>query len=356
MIDRITAIKELARTRRCSHIFVSDPVDVEYISGFKSTNAYLLISPRRHLLFTDFRYRTAAQRFCRGRTWRFVESGENGFTAIARCIAPGSRVGVQSDSMTVDQFDCMRKLCRKASFIKLGPAIAHISAVKLPHEIAAMRRAARIGDRALAVFLRRLRPGMSERDASRLLEELCRKFGSEEPAFPTIVLFGRRTALVHGQPSDRALKRGDLILCDFGCTVNGFRSDMTRTMVMGGATQRQRKMYEIVFQAQRQARLSVCSGKRAAGIDACAREFITQAGLGGAFGHATGHGVGRRIHEKPRIARRDKTILREHMVVTIEPGVYLPSWGGIRIEDMVVVGKNGARCLTNFPRRLVEIR
>ncbi|MBD3393752.1 MAG: M24 family metallopeptidase [Chitinivibrionales bacterium] len=356
MNSRVAELRRLAGRARCTAVLVSSPVDVEYVSGFRATNAYLLISSRRGILFTDFRYRSAAQRFCsRRREWRFVEVGESSFEAIARAVKPGDRVGIQSGSLTVDQYDRLRRKCRHAKLVKLGNAISSVNAVKLPGEIAAMHRAARIGDRALAAFARDVRPGMSEIAAARMLDDLCAEGGSEGPSFETIVLFGPRTALPHGRPSQRKLHKGDWVLCDFGCTVDGLYSDMTRTMVAGMPSEKQKRIYDIVYRAQRAARRAVKAGIRSCDVDARARGVIADAGYGDAFGHATGHGVGRRIHERPRLGRNDKTILTENMVVTVEPGIYVPGEGGVRIEDMVAVTPRGGRCLTHAPRELIEL-
>ena len=165
---------------------------------------------------------------------------------------------------------------------------------------------------------------------------------------------GRRAALPHGIPSDARLAAGDWVLCDFGCTVQGFMSDMTRTFVMGRASARQKRIYDAVLRAQESARYAVTAGVRTSDVDKCARDVITAAGYGPLFGHATGHGVGLRVHEKPRIASSDKSILQPGTVITIEPGVYHPRFGGVRIEDMVVVKKGGGETLTASPRRLIE--
>jgi Xaa-Pro aminopeptidase len=353
---RLAEVNAIAHQKKCTHILVSDAVDVAYISGFRASNSFALVSPGEYLLFTDFRYRSVAQRFCMShKPWRFIESAENGFATIGNNIPQGSRIGIQSDSMTVDQFDCIRALWRGVTFCKLGHTIARISSVKTSGEIASMRRAARIGDKALAVFCRTVKPGTTEQEAAAILDDACRRMGSEGPSFPTIVLFGANAALPHGHPSNRKLKAGDWILCDFGCIKDNLCSDMTRTMVMGAATPLQRRIYDIVAGAQAAGRVAVRAGKCTADVDAAARGIIADAGYGEAFGHATGHGLGRRVHEKPRIGSSDKTILQENMVVTVEPGIYIRKFGGVRIEDMVLVTGQGCRCLTNFPRNLIEL-
>jgi Xaa-Pro aminopeptidase len=196
---------------------------------------------------------------------------------------------------------------------------------------------------------------MTERQVRDLLEEQCRKHGSEGPAFDTIVLFGRRSALPHGVPTNARLRDGDFVLFDFGCTIDGLRSDITRTFVKGTASARQRQVYRTVQEAQRLARRGVRARVSCATVDRLAREHIDRAGFAQCFGHATGHGVGYRIHEGPRVSATAASRLPEGCVVTVEPGIYIPSLGGVRIEDMVCVTRTGARILTGFPRRLMEI-
>lgn len=353
---RLSELRRLARQRGCTHILVSDVIDVHYISGFESTNAYLLVSSRGSLLFTDFRYRSAAQRFCRSnRPWRFVEMGENSFAVLGCFLKQGDRVGIQSDTLTVRQYDLLRHHCTGVRFAKLGSAVADVSLVKSGPEIRAMDKAARIGSSALRAFTGRLSEGMTEKNAARLLESLCAERGSAGPSFPTIVLFGARSALPHGHPSGRTLRKGDLVLVDFGCRVDGFCSDMTRTLVFGSVGPNQRKIYQIVQKAQDKARRAVRGGVTVAHIDKLARDWIAGAGYAEYFGHATGHGLGRRIHEKPRVSQHDRTVLRPNMVVTVEPGIYVPRLGGVRIEDTVVVTRDGSRLLTRFSRDLMEI-
>jgi Xaa-Pro aminopeptidase len=196
---------------------------------------------------------------------------------------------------------------------------------------------------------------MTELDIMRILENLCAEYGSEKPAFDTIVLFGKRSALPHGRPGKRRLRAGDFVLVDFGCTVNGFCSDMTRTFVYGRASNEQREIYGIVFQAQSRARKAARAGLTGKELDAVARDLITKNGYSDFFGHGTGHGIGLRVHESPRVNKKNDAALPENCVVTIEPGIYIPNMGGVRIEDMAVLQKHGAAALTHSPRKLVEL-
>jgi Xaa-Pro aminopeptidase len=352
---RLCRIKKFLDKCPFTHIFLSDTIDIEYLTGFRSSNVYCIISRQKNVLCSDFRYREAALAFCgKHREWKFLEVKESDFLSFSAAFGKKAIVGFQSHVVTVDQFRMLRARCPGVRFAHLPKEFQDIFVPKLPGEILCMQKAAAIGDRAFGVMLRRARPGITERELAGVCDNECRRRGSERPSFDTIVLFGRRAALPHGRPSSARLRRGDWVLCDFGCTVQGFASDMTRTFVMGRASARQKKLYDIVYRAQESARRSVAAGVRACDVDSRARQVIAGAGHARLFGHATGHGLGLRVHEKPRIGANDRTILQKSTVITIEPGIYDGRWGGIRIEDMVVVGENGCEVLTKSPRNLIE--
>jgi len=336
---------------------VTDPAEVEYISGFRSSNAALLISPVRLELFTDFRYVEAAKEFCaaEGNRWRLTLIEESNFKFLKKKIRGEAALGIQSDAVTMDQYRELKRMLPGTKLIPLSNEIANIAVQKLDSEIAYMKTAAAAGDRAFEALLPQIKESVTELELARALDGLCADNGSEKPAFDTIVLFGERSALPHGRPGSRRLCRGDFVLIDFGCTVNGFRSDMTRTLIFGEASQEQRAVYDAVLRAQRCACMAARAGMTCAELDNAARSAIDESGYGERFGHATGHGVGLRVHEKPRLAKSNDAKLPENCVVTIEPGIYIPGFGGVRIEDMVVLKKDGAEALTHSSRKLTEL-
>jgi Xaa-Pro aminopeptidase len=357
MDKRLSAAKRIMRTAQCTHLLVTDPVDAEYISSFRASRIALLIGRTKNFLCTDARYGEAAARFCaKNRAWSFARIKGNDAAYLSALLGRRAALAFQSDAVTVDELAKLKKTLKNVRFVPVPAEVSGLGIIKSARELASMREAARIGDRALRRFLTTLRSGVSERAAAGALDRLCSTLGSERPAFDTIVLFGACSSLPHGRPGGRKLKKGDFVLVDFGCTVNGLCSDMTRTAVYGRASPRQRALYAAVACAQAAGRLSARPGMKASALDAAARQIIAAAGYGEAFGHGLGHGVGRRIHEAPRIASTSTEKLRAGSVITIEPGVYLPGRGGVRIEDMVVITKNGCRCLTNFPRKLREIK
>jgi Xaa-Pro aminopeptidase len=356
MHHRLAAALRIMRKHRCTHLLVTDTVDVEYLSAFRASRAVLLIGATGNFLCTDSRYGESAERFCaKNRAWKFVLIKENDFSFLSPLVPLSAVVGFQADVVSVDELAALKKAVRRARFVPVPREISGISIAKTAFELCSMRKAARTGDRAFGRFLAALRPGITEREAARTLDRLCSESGSEKPSFDTIVLFGKRTSLPHGSPGRRKLKKGDFVLVDFGCTVNGLCSDMTRTVVCGAPTARRRALYGVVRAAQAAARRAARPGMAASALDAAARTVIAKAGFGEAFGHGLGHGVGRRIHEAPRVSSKSKEILKEGSVITIEPGIYLPGVGGVRIEDMVVLTRNGARLLTHSSRKLLEL-
>lgn len=352
---RLSDARAFLKKGSFTHILVSDVIDVEYLCGFRSSNAFCILAPEKNILLSDFRYKDAAISFCRRfPQWKFSEINENDFSFCRTFIRPGSVVGFQSNALTVDQWGQLRRAVPEVRFVKLPARFTDIFVPRTDRELWLMRKAAAIGDRAFYDLQKCIRTGMTEQHVAQFLDDRCRKYGAEKPSFDTIVLFGLRAALPHGRPSEARLNRGDWVLCDFGCTVDGFCSDMTRTFVMGKATARQKKIYDIVLSAQESGKAAVTAGVKASEVDRASRQVISKAGYGKQFGHATGHGVGLRIHEKPRISKKDNTILQNDTVITVEPGVYSRAFGGVRIEDMVVVRDGGCEVITGAPRHLIE--
>ncbi len=354
---RLTTLRKVCIRESLSAVLITDTVDVAYISGFVSSNSASLIRPTgKGKIFTDFRYKTEAMDFCRKHPEWIFEQIQLCFTEVAgKYLKRGERVGYQADRMSVDEFNKLKKSAPGVRFVNCSRAINESLLIRLCNEISLIEKAARCGDAAFDRLLSDIRPGISERELANRLENYCRDFGSEKPSFDTIVLFGSRTALPHGKPGRRKLKAGDFVLIDFGCTIGGFCSDMTRTLVIGKADSGQRRLYSIVKEAQLRVLERARPGMEARQIDALARNYITNAGYGEQFGHGLGHGVGRRIHEEPRLSSRISLKIPAGVVVTIEPGIYIPGFGGIRIEDMVVINDDGVRLLTHSTRELLEV-
>lgn len=267
-------------------------------------------------------------------------------------INPGI-LGFDGTSLCYDTYTRVKKAVTP---VKLKPASGVVTGVRLckdAFEFELIRASVKALDRGFKAVQRFLRPGVAEKEAAFKVETFFRKNGADSLAFDTIIASGARGALPHGLASDKKIKKGELVVVDMGVTVNGYNSDETRTFSIGRATRRQKEVYGTVLEAGLSAIEKVRAGVKASRVDAAARGWIRRAGYGKFFGHATGHGVGMAVHEGPVVGPGSKDVLEEGMVVTIEPGIYIPGWGGVRIEDMVAVRRDGPEVLTNTTRELI---
>ncbi|MGY4708588.1 M24 family metallopeptidase [Mycolicibacterium sp. CBM1] len=341
-------------------ILVSDLVNVRYLSGFTGSNAALLVfaGDMPAVLATDSRYRTQAAH--QSPDLETVIERACGRRLVARAIADGARrIGFESHVVTVDGFDVLaRELDDQpgAELVRASGVVEALREIKDAGEIALLRLACEAADAALGALVNGggLRPGRTERAVGRELEALMLEHGADGPSFETIVAAGANSAIPHHRPTDAVLAPGDFVKIDFGALVGGYHSDMTRTFVLGKAEPWQLEIYELVAAAQRAGREALDVGADLRDVDAAARTVIVDAGYGEYFGHGLGHGVGLQIHEAPGINSASAGTLLAGSVVTVEPGVYLPDRGGVRIEDTLVVGER-SELLTRFPKELAVL-
>ncbi|HVB27352.1 MAG TPA: M24 family metallopeptidase, partial [Mycobacteriales bacterium] len=259
------------------------------------------------------------------------------------------------DEVTVAGYDKLAAACGETSLVRLGPLVERLRSVKDDGELALLREACAIGDRALARLLPRITPGRSERWVAAQLDALLVAEGADGPGFESIVAAGPNSAVPHHRPTERVLATGDLLKMDFGGRYQGYHADMTRTFVLGPPADWQREIYDLVAAAQQVGREALAPGAAARDVDAAARSVIVDAGYGGCFPHGLGHGVGLEIHEAPYLGERATATLAAQVPVTVEPGIYLPGRGGVRIEDTLVVRPDGAELLTTTPKDLVVL-
>jgi len=352
-----------ARRRRCREqlaqqgldaLVVLNPPDVTYLTGFEGDDSVLVLTARRGVLVTDSRYVVQARRECPRLPLR-DRGGLSLAEAVAAVLAPlggrrALRVAIEADHVTVSQHRAYRReLGRGLRAIK--PLLAPLRQCKDDGELRHLRQAVRIAQEAMTSVRRWVRPPLTERQmAARLEYEMSRR-GSTHAAFPTIVAFGAHAAEPHAVPGPACLRAGQSVLFDWGATVSGYRSDLTRCYVSGRIRPAFADAYRWVLEAQAAAIAEVKAGQTIAQVDVAARKVLRRSGLP-LYGHGTGHGLGLDVHEQPRINARNQDELREGMVVTIEPAVYLPGRFGIRIEDDVLVGKRGAAVLSTLPKDL----
>jgi Xaa-Pro aminopeptidase len=346
-------------------MLVTDLINVRYLSGFTGSNAALLVfadDDDDAVLATDGRYRTQAAQ--QAPDLEVAIERACGRYLAGRAAASGARrVGFESHVVTVDAYDALVAASAEAGTAELVRAALTVEAlreIKDAGEVALLRLACEAADAALTDLIAGggLRPGRTELEVGRELEALMLDHGADGVSFETIVASGANSAIPHHRPTAAVLAAGDFVKVDFGALVGGYHSDMTRTFVLGKAADWQLEIYELVSDAQRAGRVALEAGASLADVDAAAREVIVDAGHGAHFGHGLGHGVGLQIHEAPGINATAVGTLRAGSVVTVEPGVYLPDRGGVRIEDTLVVADTGQalghapELLTRFPKEL----
>ncbi|NMA62406.1 MAG: aminopeptidase P family protein, partial [Firmicutes bacterium] len=304
-------------------------------------------------LLTDFRY--VEQVKSQSPSWELIQI-ENVIDTLQSLVDQGQikKIAFEADTVTVKQLqDWEEKI--PGQFVGVSGWVQELRMIKTPEEIASIRKAAQIADEAFAKLLPQIRSGVSEQELALELEFLMRKAGASGMSFSPIVASGPNSALPHARPSERILSHGDFVVFDFGCIVNGYCSDMTRTIVVGEPEEKHLLIYDLVLKAQLESLAAVAPGKTGVEIDTIAREIISDAGYGEYFGHGLGHGVGLEIHENPRLSKTDQTVLQPGMVVTVEPGVYLPGFGGVRIEDLVLVTEDGHEVLSSTFKELYVV-
>lgn len=351
--QRLVRLFEMMDTGGFDGIIVTKPENRQYFSGFTGSAGLLLISRHSQKLLTDFRYIEQAKQ--QAPLYQVVRHGAALVDTLAEnCQDMGIlRVGFESDFVT---WELYQKLVEGLTTIELKPVkLDALRMVKDQSELELITKAVEIADFAFNQALKIIKPGITELEIALELEYQMRRLGAEKPAFDTIVASGARGALPHGQASNKAIEAGDFITMDFGAVYQGYHSDMTRTVVAGAATDKQREIYNIVLSAQLAGVNAVKAGKTGKEIDAVSRQIIADAGYSEHFGHGLGHGVGLFIHEEPRLSPLGEVVLAEGMVVSVEPGIYLPDWGGVRIEDLVVVSATGCTILTASSKDLIEI-
>lgn len=332
--------------------------NIRYLTGFTGSSAVACLTRRDVVLVTDFRYRTQVEAEVDGAVRVEVASSdtwERLFKALGT-LSGVKRVGVESDSVTVHAAERLHELKSGITLDPVRGLVERLRAVKHPTEVEAIRAAAALSAEAFEDALNTVRPGVTELEVAAALELALRRRGSEWHPFATIVASGPRSALPHAQTSRREIAAGDLLLVDFGAQLDGYCADITRTVVVGsGASERQRMMYELVEDAQRAAIRGIRPGMTGRDADRIARQVIETRGFGDAFGHSLGHGLGLEVHEAPRVSKANEEPLPLGCVITVEPGVYLPGVGGVRLEDDVYLGESGLELLSDNRVELREL-
>jgi Xaa-Pro aminopeptidase len=343
-VNRIDRLRELLQ----EPLLVTTPVNVRYLTGFESTNAALFVEDGRTLLFSDFRYAEAGRK---------VEGVE--FVEVERAIMRGiaghvqGRVGFEAPHLTYANWDFLRNA--GLDLVPTSGTVEQLRVVKSEAELELISRAAEIANDAYERLAQEQFVGRTERDVAYAFDRFLHEGGADGPSFPTTVASGVNGATPHAHSGDRVIERGETVVVDAGAVVGGYASDCTRTFATGPLPAELKRAYDVVREAQLEGLDAVAPGTTGKEADAAAREVIERNGLGERFGHGLGHGVGLLVHEAPTLRPESEDTLAENQVVTVEPGVYIPGLGGIRIEDLVVVRDGEPLVLTSFTKDLVTV-
>ena len=354
---RLSALAEGLSPANVDGMLVTGAANVRYLTGFSGSSGMLFVSARETLLITDFRYQTQVIDEV-GDLARIVIESQSLWTGLWAVLVEMPWVqSIAFESAHLVHRDFQR-LLEGGSRWQWRPTVDLVEVLrerKDESEVASIRQAVAQAEKALDATVAQIKMGMTELDVAGLLESALRRAGSDGFPFPSIVASGPNTALPHARPTTRRLEGGDFLLIDFGARASGYCSDITRTFVVGRATQEQREVYDVVRLANERAVKAVRPGMSGRDADGVARGYIQDRGFGDLFGHSLGHGIGLEVHEAPRLAKTADALLVEGAVVTVEPGIYRPGWGGVRIEDDVHLGAAGTQVLTRFTRELMEI-
>jgi Xaa-Pro aminopeptidase len=352
---RINAVRARLQALKLQALLVTDLTYVRYLTGFSGSNGICVVLPGTQYLITDRRYLTQAPQEVKG--FKILIAKQSLMPLLhERKIIPGNaRVGFEGNSVSVEDMNALKRILPGRRFIPAKNLLDKIASVKDAEEIELIRKAVEISDKVFEKVLELLRPGLRENDISAEISYWHKKYGAEGDSFDPIVASGHLGALPHARASDKIIRRGEMIVLDFGCKYRGYCSDITRTVSIGKPSARMKKIYGIVLDAQLRAIESIRSGVKTSSIDRIARNHIRQNNYGRYFIHSLGHGLGMKIHEPLRLSLLSKEVLEPGNVVTVEPGIYIPGLGGVRIEDDVVVEDKGCSVLTKSPKELITV-
>jgi Xaa-Pro aminopeptidase len=348
VLTRVERLREHLAQKNLTGILITNYHNRLYLSNFTGSEGLLFILQDKAYLCTDFRYLEQAAQEAPG--WEIVKLDRPWTETVRKLVEPRSRVAFEAESLTWSRYRELVQDISGVEWVAEKGLVEKLRSRKDAEEIRRLREAIRLTDEGALYLQSMLKPGLSEKEVALELEFYLRRKGAVGPSFPFIVVSGPRSSLPHGQPSERRLVPGDIVIVDFGVIYEGYCSDLTRTFILGPPRSEQTALYELVLAAQERALALAGPGVAAASVDAAAREVIAKAGYGDYFGHSLGHGVGLEIHETPHLSSSSTEELQPGMVVTVEPGVYLPGAGGVRIEDVILITEQGREVLSQAPK------
>lgn len=350
-------VAEVLEKKELDAVLVSDGFNMRYLSGFTGATGYLLITRKSRTLFTDSRYTIAARAQAPDFTVVEVGSDRNYCACLNEIIREEGiqKLGFEANHVRYSEYETWKEKLKVSLLYPLKKELTRLRRIKTEEEIAKMRQAEHIGDLAFEEVLHHIKPGVTELEIAAKLEYIMKLNGAEKLSFESIVASGVNSAKPHAEPSEKKVEKGDFVTMDFGCVYQGYCSDMTRTVVVGKASKEQKEIYNTVLKAQTAVLDLLKPGKPGKEYDRIARDIIYEAGYEGRFGHGLGHSVGLEIHEDPRFSMLEEEIILPHMIMTVEPGIYVPEFGGVRIEDMVAITENGCENLAHSKKELIEL-
>lgn len=353
-MDRIQKLRNEFEQAGIDAILITSPVNRRYMTGFTGTAGNVLINKEEALFITDFRYMEQAAKQVKGCT--IIEQERDAFGTVREQLKRigAKRLGFEKATVTYAEYETFQKEF-DAELVPVDNLIEKLRLIKSEEELDIMKKAAQIADAAFEHILTKIRPGVKEIEISNELEFFMRQQGASSSSFDTIVASGFRSAMPHGVASEKEIQSGELVTLDYGAIYNGYCSDITRTVAVGKISSELREIYEIVLEAQLRGVRGIKPGMTGMEADALTRDYISEKGYGKYFGHSTGHGLGMDVHEYPSLSTKSKTVLQPGMVVTVEPGIYVPGLGGCRIEDDIVITETGNERLTHAKKELIQL-
>lgn len=355
-MDNFKKVQKILEKNKLDAVLISNGKNMYYVSGFAGETGYVYISAKRHAVITDFRYTIQAEIEAKG--YEIITIGNGGYEEAINDIlkADGiNKLGFESEDMLFATYSKLKDKLVIDEFLPLADDITRLRRIKTPKELEYIKKAEAIGDTVFTEILDFIKPGMTELEIAARIEYLLKVNGGTTTSFPAIVASGVNSSMPHAVPSQKKIEMGDFLTMDFGCVYNGYCSDMTRTIVIGKASDKQKEVYNTVLKAQMAVLDVIKAGFKGKELDKIARDIIYDAGYEGCFGHGLGHSVGLAIHESPRLSGSEEDVILAGMTETIEPGIYIKDFGGVRIEDLVVVTETGCENFTFSDKHLIEL-
>ncbi len=355
-MDNYKRVQNLLQELSLGAVLISNGNNMRYISGFAGATGYLYLSEQRHAVVTDFRYTIQAEQEADG--YEIITIGNGGYEEALNDLLSSdkiSRLGFEAEDMLFADYHRLKDKLKVEELVAIGHEITNMRRIKSTKELEYIRQAEGIGDKVFTEILSFIKPGMTELEVAARIEYLLKLYGASGVSFPAIVASGINSSMPHAVPTQKKIEVGDFLTMDFGCVYEGYCSDMTRTIMIGKANDKQKEVYQTVLNAQLAALEFIKAGYQGKEIDKVARDLIYQAGYEGCFGHGLGHSVGLHIHENPRLSPLEEDVILAGMTETVEPGIYIKGFGGVRIEDLVAVTEDGCENFTHSSKELIEL-